>query len=1278
MTHSVEVVHRFEVSAAHPPTGAGRARPDGGDGATVPHPVAARQPAPPCPPESIVFDPVPVAPRPQPMPLIRLLMPLMVVLMMGGMVALMIFSSASFSPMVLMFPMLMVVSLMASFAPQGGENLDSLRRDYLRHVDGVRETIRAAAAAQRARENFFYPAPEVLLPLVGTARMWERREGEEDFLTVRLGLGTVACASTLSVAGAGPAEELEPVCASVVREEVAHLSTVENMPLALNIGAFPWCVIKGSGAADLARAMILHLATFHGPESLGLAVLGGGWEWLKWLPHTEKVRQAAVKVLIVDAASARGVSSLVNDEWWDVVVEVGENPTSCVAPLAAEYGLVLNVTAAYHDADSGEHHPGRMEIITEIGPEEIGRPDALSAARAEIIARQLAPYRRPRSGASSRDLSFLDLTGVGSLAALEHGIAWQNKPAPLVATIGTDSSGAPVTLDIKEAALGGVGPHGLCIGATGSGKSELLKSLVAGLVATHSPEELNLVLIDFKGGATFLGMEELPHTSAVITNLEEEAELVDRMYDALSGEMNRRQELLRAAGNYKNVHDYAAARQHKPSMTPLPALFIVVDEFSELLGQHPDFADLFVAIGRLGRSLGIHLLLASQRLEEGKLRGLDSHLSYRIGLKTFSAAESRQVLGVPDAYHLPSSPGAGYLKTDAEQVERFQAAYVSGPLPVEQTLVEDADLNVSLFHGFNGWQSRYVAESPAVKPGAAVVPDRSEQAAATAGEVELLSREEPAETTVIAEVIAAATVAGKQGFTPAHRLWLPPLPAYIPVADVADDMGFLSCAVGVIDRPFKQRQDPLVLDFSGAGGHCVICGGPQTGKTTALRTIITSLAATHSAADIRFYIMDLGGSNLAGAAALPHVAAVATRGEEEKIGRMVDEVLSLIHEPEKRHTFLLIDGWHTVTKDYEPLLDKLGTIATDGLAARVHLIATTPRWSAMRPAVKDLMGERLELKMVESMDSVIDRRAQEKVPARPGRGITTGGAHTLLALSGDEDVAHIAALSKAKGEKQVPQLKELPQKVHLGGELAPTPTTFVLGQGGIKLQEMCWDAAAYPHLLVLGNHGAGRSTALSTIMAGICATDPAQSRLIVVDKRRAHLAEVPAHMLAAYAASGETLTATIKQLAHTLTERLPGEEVSPQQLKDRSWWSGPDLYLVVDDAELIAEADWGPLQPLLPHARDIGFHVVLARKTGGLSRALFQPFLSEIKDQSPAVLLLSADKDEGKIFSMAPHLRPPGRAEFMCGGVSKGLIHVGTAAAPSLGIPAVKEEADGD
>src|SRR6202034_4343451 len=162
-----------------------------------------------------------------------------------------------------------------------------------------------------------------------------------------------------------------------------------------------------------------------------------------------------------------------------------------------------------------------------------------------------------------------------------------------------------------------------------------------------------------KGGATLLDLGRAPHVAAIITNLSEEALLVARMRDALAGEMNRRQQLLRSAG-HASLTRSQQARRAGAQLTALPTLFIIVDEFSELLSQHPDFADMFVTIGRLGRSLGMHLLLASQRLEEGRLRGLEAHLSYRICLKTLSPSESRTALGTLDAYHLPNTPGAGF------------------------------------------------------------------------------------------------------------------------------------------------------------------------------------------------------------------------------------------------------------------------------------------------------------------------------------------------------------------------------------------------------------------------------------------------------------------------------------------------------------------------------------------------------------------------------------------------------------------------------------------
>ena len=325
-----------------------------------------------------------------------------------------------------------------------------------------------------------------------------------------------------------------------------------------------------------------------------------------------------------------------------------------------------------------------------------------------------------------------------------------------------------------------------------------------------------MVLVDFKGGATFAGMTDLPHVSAVITNLAQELTLVDRMQDALSGEMVRRQELLREAGNFASVRDYEKARVNGEPLEPLPSLFIVVDEFSEMLSAKPEFIDLFVAIGRLGRSLGLHLLLASQRLEEGRLRGLDSHLSYRVGLRTFSAGESRSVLGVPDAYELPPVPGLGFLKPDQSTLLRFKAAYVSGPPSGRSLVRRDEGGHVRGILPFT------ISEVQTLEPLSDGTDGPAPPPVVPAGEQESL----------LDVAVGRMTAHGPA----AHQVWLPPL-------DVPDTLDRLlpdlteDPALGLVS-PTWRRHGGLVVAIRRQGRrspHCLVYQQPAnaTPATTA-------------------------------------------------------------------------------------------------------------------------------------------------------------------------------------------------------------------------------------------------------------------------------------------------------------------------------------------------------------------------------------------------------------------------------------------------------------
>ncbi|ANE03269.1 type VII secretion protein EccCa [Corynebacterium crudilactis] len=1174
-----------------------------------------RDPAPPLPTEPLIAEAVPQAVRPAPKPLFKVLMPVIMVALVLAMVGLMILTSGQLNPMVLIFPLMMGMSVLMMFAPPEGDDTDEIRRTYLRHLSALRVKATDHATMQRRHEWHRHPDPVTLWSMLGSRRMWERAQDDQDCLEIRFGLGVTRLDPAITVSDSGAPEDLDPVCAVSLRHAIRDVGSVQSMPVSVQLQAFRFIGLNGSGAHDLARAIVLQLLYHHGPEVVGIKALGNSeWEWLKWVPHTRDLEKAAFRILLVDSVLTNGTESYIDDPQWTTIINIGAQTSTALGQLAEDEGLLLHVDKHIH-------------VATAHGAEELGAPDAVAPELAAVFGRRMTAFRRATTAHSAQSGELLSLLGIDDVEQLTPETLWITKRAHprsrLAVPLGLDAMGRPMVLDLKESAHGGMGPHGLCIGATGSGKSELLRTLVLGLTITHSPEELNLVLVDFKGGATFLGFEQLPHTSAVITNLEEESMLVERMHDAISGEMNRRQEVLRQAGGCANVDEY----NKRPDLKPMPALLIVIDEFSELLGQHPDFADLFVAVGRLGRSLHIHLLLASQRLEEGRLRGLDSHLSYRIGLKTFSASESRQVLGITDAYQLPSQPGAGFLKSDVGTVTRFQASYVSGPVLIRQN-TNPQHIQVRLF---NGWE-----EDPA----------------------EVLI-EQGTESLIDAVVARAISAAGQRHLS-AHRIWLPPLPKEVSIGALADEVGELNAVIGMIDRPYQQRQDPLLINFSlsGGSGHWAICGGPQTGKSTALRSIVVSLAATHSTQAIRFYVLDLSGSSLENLSRLPHVAGVAGRKDPERVRRVVDEVQGLINNPEPRHTFLIVDGWHTITQEFDELFDAFVDIAANGLAAKVHLVLSTQRWSSIRPAVRDLVTGRIELKLGEAMDSVIDRKAQLRIPPQPGRGLNLDKEHILIAHTSSQDIAQVCVMAQSNNWMPVPQLNVLPAEIALH-ELTPTSAPGIpLARGGAELATVTWDPETSRHLLAFGSQGCGKSTLISTIVTGLSIVGRDKARLVFFDLRRTHLGLVPEDMLAAYCATSAAVHDTVKDIVATLSARLPGPDITAAQLRERSWWHGPDIYLIIDDYDLLPAGTLHPLREIIPHSRDIGLHIVLARKAGGASRALYDPVLAEIKDQSPHVVLFDADRDEGAILGIKPTAQPPGRASMVIRGENIGVAQM--------------------
>lgn len=1339
--------------------------------------------------------PPPDVPRVVPGGMLLKLLPVVMVVAVIGMLAMMFATGGRnilANPLFMMFPLMMLMSMFGMFAAGGrgggkkAAELNEERKDYFRYLAGVRTQVDDTSRAQHAALSWSHPDPRTVPEVIGTRRMWERRPTDSDFAHVRVGLGTQRLATRLVPPETGPLDDIEPVSMVALRRFVRTHSVVHRLPTAVSLRGFPAINIEGvrQETRDLVRALVIELCAFHGPDHLRVAVVtadpaGEVWDWAKWLPHvghpsladavgpmrmifpsladletalgaelSERGRFSRSApptpgrmhlVVIIDDGRVSGTERLVNDAGMEGVTVL--DLTAPPDGPAARRGLQLVVARGVVSARSA------------YGVEEFASMDSLSVAECEAFARRLARYRLATAASvasldsevAASDPGLAALLGIEDVSRFDPRVQWRGRAGRerLRVPIGFTPTGGTVELDIKESAHGGTGPHGLCIGATGSGKSEFLRTLVVAMLATHSPAELNLVLVDFKGGATFLGLERSPHVAAIITNLEQELAMVDRMKDALSGELNRRQEVLRAAGNFANVTEYEQARAAGAPLAPLPALFIVVDEFSELLAQKPDFAELFVAIGRLGRSLHIHLLLASQRLEEGKLRGLDSHLSYRIGLKTFSANESRSVLGVPDAYHLPSVPGSGYLKCDAAEPVRFNTCYVSGPYEPPLSGVDDL-----LDNGTDAAPRRRMkmftalpvpfdmAPSTDMPPSThatgSVEPPRHgsvlHQAAALLAEVPVAPSDQrvgpgsgphPNGATTRAAPSLLHTLVSRiaDHGPPAHEVWLPPLDESPTVDDLVGDRDFacpvapgdLRVRIGIIDRPFEQRRDVHCLDMAGAAGNVAIVGGPQTGKSTALRTFILSAAATHTPEQMQFYCLDFGGGSLAGVAGLPHVGSVATRGDMDAVRRTVAEVAAVVRARELRFArlgvesmqdyrarrldwaqtgrcdpddpladdrhgdvFLVLDGVGVLRSEMEFLEEQIAVIVSQGLSYGVHLVVTATRWAEVRPAMRDLIGSRVELRLGDAMDSELGRKAASLVPHnRPGRGLSPDARHLLVALprlDGDPSPGSLPqgaqlavdAIAVAYGDRRALPVRKLGTEISAtavaqlvsDAGITLTPNQVAIGVGELELAPVILDFSTQSHFMAFADVEHGKTTLLRTIVSGLVGgSTPEQVKIVLIDYRRTMLGVVSGDHLAGYASSAENASKMMHQLAAYFTKRLPPDDLTVDALTSRNWWTGPDVYIVVDDYDMVATASGNPLLPLVDlasHARDIGMHIVLARRSGGLGRALFDPVIGRLKDLSSDMVLGSGDRDEGYITGRTRLQRlVPGRGELV-------------------------------
>jgi S-DNA-T family DNA segregation ATPase FtsK/SpoIIIE len=1006
---------------------------------------------------------------------------------------------------------------------------------YREHKARVERDARDALEAERTERAGQFPDPAAVLSIAAgpRRRLWERRRTDPDYLVLRVGTGDLPSGVELT----DPEQDEH-------RRQV--IWRIPEAPVTISLPERG--VVGVAGPGDTPRAIVRWLAaqaaTLHSPNDLSLYLLTNSsglasWQWARWLPHcrpqagqdcamligndAESVATRIAELLAIVSARQQAAAEAGQQNIRfrpDIVVIFDGSRKLRTLPGAIQLlqeGPRFGVYSICLDGDE-QLLPAECQAVVIVEQRRVRvqqamaetlpsiRPDRVLPDWCARLARAMAPVRDVSDFDESSVLPdsgrLLDLLGLEPPAAAAIADRWRGGGRSTLAIVGQSYDG-PFGIDVKRD-----GPHALIAGTTGSGKSELLQTMVASLAVANRPDEMTFVLIDYKGGSAFADCARLPHTVGMVTDLD--VHQVARALGSLSAELTRREHILAALGA-TDIEAYQLLVD-KRACQPLPRLMIVIDEFAALSRELPDFITGLVNIAQRGRSLGIHLILATQRPSGVVSQDIRANTNLRIALRVTDPAESSDVIGVPDAAAIAqSTPGRAYVRLGHASIVPFQAGRVGGRRP---------------------------GTEPAVTAGPWLAPldwsglGRPEPARPVSG------ARQGTEITDLAVLVQEIQSAARDLRIPRpHSPWLPPLAPRLLLGnlmpavrgqDPAQD-GTQPSAYGLIDLPARQRQQLAVLDLN-ACTHLMAAGAPRSGRSQLLRTIAGALALTHSAADVHLYGIDCGNGALLPLAELPHCGAVVSRAQTERATRFIrrlateltrrQELLAAagfadireqraaVHPAERLpHVFVLLDRWEGFTStlgelEAGGLTGVLTRLLSEGASAGMHLVMTGDR-SLLVGRISALCEEKLVFKLAEKEDyrlaGLNPRELPDDVP--PGRAVRAGsGAELQVALlgpdaSGQGQAAELQAIAVyCRSRDAGIQATQRPFRVDLlpphvsfadAWQLRPAaagPLWCMVGVGGDTLAALGPDlAAGLPCFIVAGPAKSGRSTILMSM-----------------------------------------------------------------------------------------------------------------------------------------------------------------------------------------------------
>jgi S-DNA-T family DNA segregation ATPase FtsK/SpoIIIE len=871
------------------------------------------------------------------------------------------------------------------------KGLQIREQNYRSLLAKSREGLEALARQQRETLEIEYPVAPKLAPLAlgqtSRRRLWCRRPTDSDFLSLRMGTGTDRPSFTVSMPRVNdPNEPLMPIA----QEVVDSYQEISRVPILLDlhhVGSLAITSKSGGGDYSLSRRLILDILLHHSPQDVQIAVISDvkeaqeRWGWLKWAPHTRSILQGeAIRRLAFNPASIDKCLEWVVNEFNQrkdpepgVKRKGGPRPSIVVIMDDSgdfrQSGEIKELASAGHEADiflvfaGGKYFPRECRARVDVSDQEFsymetfagekggkhvkGTLDPASLQDCERMARGLAGLEISSGGGGSdlpESVRLFDLLDAPQFSPELVRQAWgrlRSDDELLHFSFGFKGGRKGlenVELNLLPEDLGGIGAyHTILVGTTGSGKSEFMKSLVLSAAFRYSPQELDFFFMDFKGGAAFNVLKDLPHVVGVVTNLS--PHLVERGLSAMEAEIDLRQKLFAEAA-VQNIWAY----NEKYPAKPLPHLLLLLDEFARGLEEFPRLPDMLDRLVRQGRSLGIYLLLANQDVNAA-VDKLLNNVGWRIALKV---ARQEEMHIVERSLPIAKRAGQGYLVSTINEPLEFQAAYAGFAVKDEQEEVQEA-FKIFQVEGDGRWQLIHSSARQARSP----EPKRVKE--------------------IEQDQLISVMKSAAEEIEPARPIYLDPLEEQIPLEKVfegsalqrvfdgtwhvgATQTSRLIAPIGFIDSPKECLQQEMEIDFDDQDGHLWIIGSPGSGKAMTLETILLSLALTHTPEQVWFYILEYGAGQLLKYDALPHTGAVlrSTDPEErlDKLINFLDDEMDRRMEKRGRDEsgaatdpaiFLVINNFAEMRTEFPDQADRITRFARDGKAVGLHLIITTNR-----------------------------------------------------------------------------------------------------------------------------------------------------------------------------------------------------------------------------------------------------------------------------------------------------------------------------------------------